>query len=52
MTSIALPLIKTWWTYVHQMPHPLGSVLPSVAGLNFGKGVSGIESEHRLLFEL
>ena len=38
--------------YVHQMPHPLGLVLPSAAVSNFGKGVSGSESGHRLLLEV
>ena len=52
MTSIALLLVRTWQTHVHQMPHPLGSVLPSAAISNFRKGVSGSESEHRLLLAI
>ena len=52
MTSIALLLVRTWQTHVHQMPHPLGLVLLSAAVSNFGKGVLGSESGHRLLLKV
>ena len=49
MTSIALPLIRTWWTCVHQMPHPSDLVLRQQPFQTSVRGVSDGESGRRLL---